>query len=442
MGSLLIEGGLIFTGGKDPKILTGHSLLVDDGVIQKIAPCEEFKDIHVERRISANGQLVMPGFINAHTHFYSAFALGLGNIDPSSNFNEVLKNLWWRLDRKLSLKDCYYSALLGCFNAIKQGTTTLFDHHASPYALTGSLEEIERAVIESGVRGSLCYEISDRDGEQIGLNGLKENCDFIQKLKRNPHPRVRAMMGLHASFTLNDPLMEKVAESVHDLGVGVHVHTAEANSDQEATLTKNKMRVVERWNHWKLLGSSSICAHGVYLSEKELTLLKDSKTWLVHNPQSNMNNAVGIMDLMTAVKAGVKVGLGTDAMTYRMLEEARVALWAQHHKQENPSTAFGEILTLLFQNNSEMASSFWSKSIGVLANGALADIIIIDYDPPTPMSSHNWGGHMIFGVNSSPVDTTIVEGEILMRHRKLLKWDESQVMKEARSLAQQLWDRF
>ncbi|HOX23393.1 MAG TPA: amidohydrolase family protein, partial [Elusimicrobiales bacterium] len=257
--TLLIKNGIIVTLGEKNRVLYGHSLLCEGGKIKKIAKAAEFKGKY-DKTLDASGKVVMPGIINAHMHFYSTMVRGLGKAKPSKDFREVLENLWWRLDKKLSLDDCYYSALLPLLDAIKRGTTTIIDHHASPFAVRGSLDRIATAVKKSGLRASLCYELSDRDGQKISDEGMAENADFIKRCAKEKDPQLRAMFGLHASFTLTDKTLEKAAKTGRELKAGFHVHTAEAQSDQDYNMRNFGLRVVERFHKFGLLGPKTIAA--------------------------------------------------------------------------------------------------------------------------------------------------------------------------------------
>src|ERR1035437_1111048 len=363
--SLLIENGTVLTGGKAAAVLPNHSVLIEDGCITQVAPKNCFKRC-AARRIDASRKVVAPGFINAHTHFYSTFARGLTRTKPAGNFVDVLKNLWWRLDSALTTEDCYYSALIALLDAIRHGTTTLIDHHASPHAVRGSLSAIEKAVKQTGLRACLCYELSDRDGARISKEGLEENVAFIRRCQRaegrnqkfkvqgsrfevqgsppilpSP-PRLSALFGLHAAFTLKDATLEKAAALGQELGTGFHIHVAEAESDQQYSQQKHRQRVVERLDKFGILGPRSIAAHCLHVNRRELDILSQTQTAVVHNPQSNLNNAVGIADVVAMTKRNVLVGLGTDAMTTNMLEELRAAVWAQHLRAQNPSVGFAE----------------------------------------------------------------------------------------------------
>jgi putative selenium metabolism protein SsnA len=440
--TILIKNGIIITLGDNPKVLYNHSVLIENGLIKKIAPSKDFKDKY-EKEIDASGKVVLPGFINAHMHFYSTLVRGLGKAKPSNNFVEVLENLWWRLDKVLTPEDNYYSALIMLVNGIRRGTTTFIDHHASPYAITGSLQQIAKAVKETGLRASLCYELSDRDGEAIAEEGLKENYEFIKYTQKNNNDFLKALFGLHASFTISDKTLEKASSMGKELNSGFHIHVAEAESDEEYNVKNFGMRVVERLHKFGILGGKTIAAHCVHVNENEMDLLKDTGANVVHNPQSNLNNAVGIADVVKMANMGILVGLGTDAMTVNMIEEIRVAMWAQHLKQQNPTAGFMEIASTLFFNNAKIANKYWNTTLGKIEEGAAGDIVLIDYNAPTPLDENTVLGHLIFGISQADTDTTIVNGKILMENRKLkLDIDEEAIAAKARELTKALWNRF
>ncbi|MDO8806608.1 MAG: putative aminohydrolase SsnA [Elusimicrobiota bacterium] len=440
MKNILIKNGTIVTLGEKNRVLAGYALLIEDGLVKKIAPQKNFKGKYA-KVIDASGKLVMPGFINAHMHFYSTFARGLGKAPPSRNFVEILNNLWWRLDKQLTNADSYYSAVIPLINAVRKGTTTLIDHHASPFAITGSLASVEKAVRETGLRACLCYEVSDRDGKEKAREGLDENSAFITAAAAKNDNTIKAMFGLHASFTISDETLEEAAYRGHKLGAGFHIHTAESQADQIECESHHKMRVVERLRDFGILGRKSIAAHCVHVNEAEIEILKETGTAVVHNPQSNANNAVGIADITGMAAKGVLVGLGTDAMTVDMMEEVRAALWLQHLKRD-PSQGFLEAAQALLVNNAAIANRAF-KGLGELKEGFAADLAIIDYLPPTPLDASNFYGHLVFGISQSTVDTTIAAGRVLMEGKKLkLDIDEAEVSAKSLELAKKLWKNF
>jgi putative selenium metabolism protein SsnA len=439
---ILIQNGTLITFGAPCRVLEGHALLIEDGVIQRIAPTDQIPG-PFDKVIDATHQVVMPGLINSHMHFYSTLVRGLGKAAPSRNFQEVLDNLWWRLDRKLTLDDVKVSAEIMLVEAIRKGTTTLVDHHASPFAITGSLDAIASAVKTAGVRACLCYEVSDRDGEAIATEGLEENANFARRCQQEQDPQLRALFGLHAAFTLSDKTLDRAATLGHDLGIGFHVHVAEAASDVAVNQARHGQTPVARLQAHGLLGQGSIAAHAVHTTASDQELLAATGTFVAHNPQSNLNNAVGIADVLALTQRGVRVGLGTDAMTVNMLEEVRVALWAQHLRQEHPTCAFMEIANSLFVRNPELAAQLWGFPLGTLQEGAAADVILLDYHAPTPLRDDTVLGHLIFGLSQATVDATICGGRILMEGRRLQNgMDEACLAARSRALAEHLWERF
>ena len=439
---ILIQNGTLITFGSPCKVLENQALLIEGGRIARIAPREAIAG-PFDQVLDARGQVVMPGLVNAHMHFYSTLVRGLGKAAPSRTFQEVLDNLWWRLDRKLNLDDVQMSAEIVLLDAIRKGTTTLVDHHASPFALTGSLDRIARAVKNVGVRACLCYEVSDRDGAAIATEGLEENAAFARRCAAEMDPQLRALFGLHAAFTLGDATLERAAALGRELGIGFHVHVAEAASDVALNQERHHLTPVARLDRFGMLGRNTIAAHCVHVTSADMDLLARSGTFVAHNPQSNQNNAVGIADVQTLVGRGVRVGLGTDAMTVNMLEELRVGLWAQHLRQDNPTCAFMELANTLVARNPELASQLWGFPLGTLEEGAAADVILVDYHAPTPLDGNTVLGHLIFGISQATVDTTICAGRVLMAGKKLrIDIDEAALAARSRELAASLWERF
>lgn len=442
MPRILIQNGTLLTFGRPCRVLEGMAVLIEDGRIARVAPANAIPG-PFDRVLDAKGKVVMPGFVNAHMHFYSTLVRGLGKAAPSRNFQEVLTHLWWRLDRQLTLDDVEVSAQVILLDAIRKGTTTLVDHHASPGAVIGSLDRISKAVKASGLRACLCYEVSDRDGQTVTNQGMDENVAFAKTCAEANDPQLRALFGLHAAFTLSDATLDRAAALGRDLGIGFHVHVAEAASDVAANMEKYGQSPVVRLAAHGILGKGSIAAHAVHVDEADRETLARTETFVAHNPQSNLNNAVGIADILELSRRGVRVGLGTDAMTVNMLEELRVGLWAQHLRQDDPSCGFTELTDTLFVCNPELATLLWGFPLGTLEEGAAADVILVDYDPPTPLDDSTALGHLVFGISQATVDTTICNGRILMDGKRLqIDIDEGEVASRSRELARRLWGRF
>ncbi len=442
---LIIGNGLVATLGESNHLIPSGAVLVRDGRIEAVGGEEEIKSLAPEADyLDAGGRLIMPGFVNAHHHLYSTFAKGLSPHDPPPyTFVEILERMWWPLDRALGEEDIYYSALVPLIDCVKKGATTIIDHHESQDCQMGSLDQLARAAREIGIRSSFCLGISDRYGK--GGEGIEENVRFIKTVQassRRERELVTGMFGLHAAFTVNDDTLEKATSAAAELGVGFHFHAAEAASDEEAGLEKYGMRVIERLHRKGALGPKSLAIHCVHIDEQEMDLLKETGTAAVHNPESNMNNAVGVAPVLKMMGKGIEVGLGTDAMTSNMCKEVQLANILQHLAERDPRVAFVESCQLLLENNPRIASRFFGVDIGVLKPGAAGDVIVVDYDPPTPLNEGNFLGHFLFGVCESPVRSTVIDGKVLMRDGELVGIDEKRIAARSRELAAEFLKRF
>jgi putative selenium metabolism protein SsnA len=441
MSNLLINNGIIITMNPETPVLYDHALMVQDGKISRICPKSEVKGF-AGKEINAAGKVILPGFINVHHHFYSTLVRGLGKAKPSADFNEVLENLWWRLDKQLLTDDIYYSALVSAIDAIRHGTTTIIDHHASPGAITGSLDIITKAILQTGIRANLCYEVSDRDGGSKTLEGIRENVQWLENVQAKNSDYLKGLFGMHAAFTLSDETLETIAAEGDKLNCGYHIHVAEAASDENYNMKRYGKKVVNRLNDFRLLNGKTLAAHCVHIDEEEMEILADKGVAVAHNPQSNLNNSVGIADVVKLAQKGILVGLGTDAMTVNMPEELRVGLWSQHLKHD-PSQGFMEISDTLLKNNAIIANRYWDNQLGMIKEGLAADLVLMDYYPPTPLDAGTWRGHVIYGISQAQVDTTICGGKILFQDKQLqLDLDEAEVAAKSRGCALKLWERF
>ncbi len=443
---MLIVNANLITWENPNSILGDQAVYIADGKIVEFGPQKIMKERYLrENPIDANGQYVMPGSICAHTHFYGAFARGLSiPSSPPQNFVEILEKLWWPLDQALTPEAVRFSALVCLVDAIRNGTTTLFDHHASPNAIRGSLDIIAEAVEQSGLRAVLCYEVTDRGGTEKARSGIDENVRFINRVRveKPAGGRIAANFGLHASLTLSDQTLDACHQAVPE-GAGFHIHVAEDAADEYDSLAKSNLRVVDRLYKHGVLGPQTIAAHAVNIDTRETEILAETGTWVTHQPRSNMNNAVGIAPVESFMRAGVKVGLGNDGFSNAMWEEWKAAYLVHKAWNRDPRRMQADtIAQMAIVNNSKLASEYFGKPIGTITPGAQADLIFVDYHPFTDMDSGNLPWHIVFGFQESMITTTIVAGKILMRDRKLLTLDEAAIAQEAKKLAEQTWKRF
>lgn len=439
---MLITNGTVVTWGADNRVLDDHAVYIEQGIIQAIGPSADMATRYPDaERLDARGQLVMPGQICAHTHFYGAYSRGMSIPGPAApDFPAILRQLWWPLDKALDADAVRLSALVMLVDAVKHGTTTLFDHHASPNHIDGSLDLIADAVVQAGVRAVLCYEVTDRDGRAKADAGIAENVRFMRA--HADDPRIRGTFGLHAGLTLSDETLRQCVDA-NLPGEGFHIHVAEHEADEDDSQSRYGKRVVQRLHDLGILGPKTIAAHCVHVDAAERALLKDSGTWVTHQPRSNMNNGVGAMAFDTFMREGQNVCIGNDGFSANLWADWKAAYFLHKVANRDPRRANGsDIAQAGAVNNARLAQAFFGTRLGELAEGAPADIILVDYHPFTPLSAGNLPWHILFGFESSMVTTTIAAGEVLMRDRALLTLDERAIAAEALALAPHVWQRY
>jgi putative selenium metabolism protein SsnA len=442
---LLITHACLATLGDSPQLLKDGALLIKDGLIAALGATDELAArFPAAEHWDAAGQLVLPASICAHTHFYGAFARGMAVPgEPATNFPQILERLWWRLDKALTLEDVRYSALVCLVDAIHHGTTTLIDHHASPNGIEGSLDAIAGAVQEAGLRASLCYEVTDRDGPERAQAGIRENVRFAESQSATRHSMLATSFGLHASLTLSDETLADCVAAAEGLDLGFHVHVAEDKADQEDALRKSGKRVVHRLHDAGVLGPKTIAVHCVHVDESEIDQLAAAGAWVTHQPRSNMNNGVGVAPLEKMLRAGVNVGLGNDGFSNQMFAEMKAAYLVHKLDQRDPRALPGDVLMrLAYADNARLVRVFWPDlRLGELREGASADLVFLDYHPTTPLMAENLPWHILFGVEASAVTATVCAGRVLMRDRVLLTLDEEAITARSRELAARVWER-
>lgn len=440
MKKLLIGNGRMITRDSLRPYFENGAVMVEDGYIVECGDYDELKDVYNDAEfIDAKGGVIMPALINTHAHIYSAFARGLSIIGNNpKNFMEILDGTWWTIDRKLTKDQVKWSAMATYLDCIKNGALTVFDHHASYGDIEGSLFQISDSAREMGVRTCLCYEVSDRDGEDLMRLSVLENENFINYAKKNGGDYIKGMMGMHAPFTLSDATLEFAKEHTPK-GAGYHIHVSEGIDDVYDSLHKYGKRPIERLFDMGILGRLTIAAHCIHITPAEIMLLKDTETMSVHNPESNMGNAVGIGPVLKMMEAGILLGLGTDGFTNDMLESYKVGNIIHKHHLGDPSVAYAELPKMLFSNNPHIASRYFNLPMGKLIEGYVGDIIVTDYIPPTPMNEDNINGHILFGMNGRSVTTAVCGGRVLMKDRQVLVCDENEVLRKSREAASSLW---
>jgi len=442
---LLIGNGIVLTFDEDSRVISDGGVVIEGEEILAVGETEKLLNKYPEAIFKdVQGKVIMPGMINTHMHLYSTFARGmdLKTVKPPQNFVEILEKLWWRLDKALNEEDIYCSAIYALLDCIRKGTTTIFDHHASSNLIDGSLDIIAETIRQTGIRANLSYEISDRDGHEKAVAGIRENERFIKKIQKEGNNFLGGLLGLHASFTLKNETLSQVAALADELEVPFHIHVAEGIADFYESKTRGYKGVAERLNRFRIMRPGTLAIHGVHLQEEELQILKDNDTYLIHNPESNMGNAVGAAPIKDAFEKGVIVGLGTDGYTTDMFESIKVANLLQKHEQRHPQAGWKEVFQMAFENNRKIATQFFDKFLGVLKEKAPADLLIVNYYPPTPIKNDNVYFHVLFGISGDMVDTTIAGGIILMEERMIKNLDYERITMRVKEQAEDFWKRF
>jgi putative selenium metabolism protein SsnA len=422
------------------QVQSGIDIAVEGSLIKAVGaglaaqfPQAEVRPLH--------GQLVMPGIVCSHNHFYSGLARGImANIEPCPDFISTLKNLWWRLDRALDEESLYCSGLVCSLEAIKSGCTAVIDHHASPNFIGGSLDTLRRGFLAAGLRGITCFETTQRNGGEAELKaGVDENVAFARqidaaKAKGDEPYLVEAMIGAHAPFTIPRQGMELLREAVQTTGRGLHIHAAEDRYDVSHGHDVHGQDLIERLASHQLVNDKTLVAHGLYLSDADIEILNAHDAFLVHNPRSNMNNHVGYNGKLGAYR---NLALGTDGIGADMFEELKFAFFK--HRDAGGPLWPDSFLRFLWNGNRILERNFGAR-FGRLEAGCKADLTICDYDCPTPLEAQNLAGHLAFGMGSSAVDSVMVDGRLVYEHRSF-PFDVAPIYAAARKAAAALWKR-
>ena len=431
--SLVLRGATVVTS-LDPPSLGPRDVTVVNGRVAAERDAEPGADA-----IDCTGCLVIPGNVCAHHHLYSALARGMPyRLEPPQNFLQVLQRVWWRLDRALDESSILHSASVGGADALLAGTTTIVDHHASPNAIDRSLEWLDRGLRGLGARRILCYEVTDRDGLDRAAAGLEETHLRLKEPAPSGHvePLLRTMVGAHASFTLSAETLAACVSLADEFDVGIHVHVAEDAVDEQDCEGRFGRRVIERLADAGALTDRSLLAHCVHVDDQEIELIRNSGAWVTHNPRSNMNNRVSRAPVG---RLGDRVAFGTDGIDGDMFAESRAAYW--RGREDDPSITPSWVLGRLAAGAAFAGQAFDEPLLGRIEPGAPADLVVLDYDPPTPLTAENLAGHWMFGLSGRDVRDVVVAGSVVVRDRRLVRVGEAEPRAYSQAAAQEVWRR-
>ncbi len=420
----------------DPAMVEQGALRVDGGKI--IALGADVSAEPSDEVIDCGGAVLMPGLVNGHTHLYSALAAGMPAppIAPT-NFQEILKYVWWRLDRAHDEQSVRMSGLIGALIALRCGTTTLIDHHASPSVIGGSLTTLEDGIAEAGCRAVLCYETTDRNYPEEAKHGLDENERYVRLCQDRSDGRYAGLVGAHASFTLRNESLADCVDLAKSLGVGVHIHVAEDPCDEALTHKAYGETLLDRFAHFDLMDTpGSIFAHGTHLSDNDIRAINQhGSITMAHNTHSNMNNAVGYAPVAKFDRPPM---LGTDGIGADMWREARTAQFKSH--DGNLPLPFGRPLCMIGES-ARFASRSLGVKLGVLEPGAEADLVLTRYVPATPLHTDNLAGHFIYAMGPEFVSDVMISGDWKLRSGEVVSCDEAVARAKSAEMSRALHER-
>ena len=411
-----------------------NGYVIFDKTILEVGEMSNFKN-NGYKIIDGKGQLLMPNFVCAHSHIYSVFARGLVLPFNPKNFQDILDQMWWKLDREIDNPITYYSGIAAGTEFLLNGVTTIIDHHASGTDILGSLTSLKKALDNSlHLRSILCFETSDR----YNVNEcIKENISFANRYHTS---HVAGLFGMHASMSLSEDTLKKISRKLKDLPI--HIHVAESDMDEVDSMSKYQTSIIERLDKHHLINKDSLIVHGVYLSDKELDIVKARGAYMVINTTSNLNNAVGITDIKKFLDKGIPVMVGNDGLSSSMAIEYQNAMYLTHLKNESPTALnISHILTMI-NNAYEYASRRLDIKLGKIKKGFVSDFMLVNYTPFTEMNNSNAFGHVFYGLfpNFRPNDV-YVDGKRLVKSGELVSLKAKKELLEARKYSDTLWKR-
>lgn len=414
----------------DYKNFINDGYIIFDQKIIDIGHMNEYIKNETYQEIDCHQHIVIPGLISGHTHLYSTFARGMNVPFNPDDFMGILKQLWWKMDHFLDKDMIFSSALMGGIDQLKNGTTTLIDHHAS-YLVKGSLDTIYHALVEKlGLRCVLAFETSDRFSLK---DAIQENVDFI----RHKHQDASGLFGMHASLSLSDKSLELIEKEIQ--GAGIHIHVAESLLDEETCLRDYGMRVVERLDKYHLINDQSLLVHCTHINEKEMDIIKARGATIAVNPTSNLNNAVGISKVRQFLEKGIRVIVGNDGLIQSQPLEYMNTYYLSHLKNQSPTGFSLDEVKALMINTYAYTNDQLGVQLGNFEKGAEADILVLPYKAYTPLNKENVFGHLFFGLfpNFHP-KMVYLKGKCLINNYQLVN-DYEKDYNEALKLANQLW---
>jgi len=441
MSIIIIKNTRVYQTKEPVQVLENVDVVIEGTNIVAVG-LNAGQNYKADKVIDGENKTVIPGNVCAHHHYYSGLSRGMMiSTGPQTDFIQVLKDWWWRLDRGLDEESCYYSSLVCSLDAIASGTTCCIDHHASPNYIKGSLSTIAKGMEDVGLRGMTCYEVTDRNyGDKEIKAGVEENIAWAKEVdKRKASQKevlVESMIGGHAPFTIGEKGLEMMSSACQETGRGMHLHVAEDKYDVLYSHHHYNEDIISRLDRFSLLHENTLLVHGLWLNEKEVELLNERGCFFAHNARSNMNNNVGYCQNLNKVRNLV---LGTDGCGGNMFEEIKLAFFK--NKDEGGPWWPANYMQALTRTN-DLLKLYWKKDkFGRIEKGYKADIAILDYNSPTPFVTANAANHFVWGMSSNCVESVIINGKLVMENRKFEGIDVKEIYAKAAEVAKNVWKK-
>ena len=407
-----------------------QSVLIKDDLISEIA--DEIDESNADKIIDASGKILLPGFVNTHTHLSMTLFRGLAD---DLSLDSWLNDHIWPMEANLNGDYCYIGALLGAVELIKSGTTTFSDMYFY-------MEDVARAVDEAGIRAVLSYGMIDFGDAEKREAEIKENLQLFENCDGMADGRIKVFFGPHSPYTASEELLIKVRELADKYNMGIHIHVSETQKEIDDVSQEKGLRPFEYLDKIGFLGPDVVAAHCVWLSDEEIEIIKKHGVKVSHNPCSNMKLASGISPVSKLIENDICVSIGTDGASSNnnldLIEELKTASLLQKVSTLDPNVVNSHEAIAMGTIKGAEALGL-SDEIGSIEVGKKADIILIDTNSANMVpDSSTLTSNIIYSANGSNVDTTICNGKILMENKKLTVLDEQEIYEKARKAIKNL----
>ena len=405
-------------------------VLIKDDLIYKIE--EQIADDNVDKIINAEDKILLPGFVNTHTHLSMTLFRGLAD---DLALDEWLNDNIWPMEANLNGNYCYIGALLGAVELIKSGTTTFSDMYFY-------MEDVARAVEESGIRAALSYGMIDFGDEEKRKAEIEENMTLFKNCHDTADGRIKVFFGPHSPYTASEELLKEVRKLADENNIKIHIHVSETQKEINDVSTEKGLRPFEYLDSIGFLGPDVVCAHSVWLSDEEIEIIKKHDVKISHNPCSNMKLASGVAPVVKLLENDICVAIGTDGASSNnnldIIEELKTASLLQKVSTLDPKVLNSDEALAMGTINGARALG-WDDEIGSVEVGKKADLILIDTNNANMVpDSSKLSSNVIYSANGFNVDTTICNGKILMENRQLTTLDEQDIYKKSREAIEEL----